>query len=137
MATFGKYFNAFLSVGGTDLSDHVKSVQINYSADMLDSSCMGNATKINLAGLLNWSINVEFLQEYGSTKTDDKLFPLIGAAGAEIIVKPTNTDVGATNPTFTGTGLLTSYNPASGAHGSLHTATATFQAAGTLVRATA
>ena len=135
MAVFGKFYNAFLSIGGTDLSDHVKSVTINYSANMLDATVMGNATKINLAGLFDWSVNIEFLQEYGGTKVDDKLYPLIGGAAAELIIKPTNAAVGATNPSFTGTGVLASYNPASGAHGSLHTATATFQAAGTLVRA--
>ena len=135
MAVFGKFTDAFVSVGGTDLSDHVESVTINYSATMLDASAMGDDAKFNLSGLKEWSMQFEFKQDYAAGSVDAVL-PLIGGAAAALIVRPKkSTPVGAGNPNYSGIVVLASYNPASGAHGSLHTASATFQSAGTLSRA--
>jgi hypothetical protein len=101
---------------------------------------MGATTKINLAGLLDWSMTMEFVQEYaaaGAGSVDVTLFPLVGAAAFPIAVLPASGGVGPTNPQFAGNCVLASYNPCSGTHGSLHTCTATFQCAGTLARTTA
>jgi hypothetical protein len=46
-----------------------------------------------------------------------------------------STVVGATNPNWTGTGILETYPPLGNSVGDLSTTTATFQSAGTLTRA--
>ena len=97
---------------------------------------MGDTTRSNLAGLLNWSIDVEFLQDFAAAKVDATLFSLIGAAAFTVTVKPTSSSVSATNPSFSGSVVLESYPPMSGAVGDLETASATFRSAGTLTRAT-
>lgn len=139
MGLFGKFTNAFVSINSVDLSNHVKTLTINYSSAMLDASAMSNLTKVNLAGLLDWSMTVEFVQDYAAPaagSVDSTLFPLVGAAAFPIIVRPDSAAVGGTNPSFTGNAVLASYNPSSGAHGALALATATFQSAGTLARST-
>jgi hypothetical protein len=139
MAVFGKFYNASLVVNSVDLSARVKSVTLNYAANMLDASAMSDGTQVNLAGLLNWNMSVEFNQDYaapGASAVDSTLFPLIGAAAFTVTLKPDSGAVSATNPRFYGSAVLASYNPASGAHGSLHSASASFSCAGALTRST-
>ena len=135
MATF-VYTDASVVVNSVDLSDHVKSCTLNYEAEMLDDTVMGDTTRSNIAGLLNWSIDVEFLQDFASAKVDATLFTLVGAAAFTVTVKPTSGSVSATNPSFSGSAVLESYPPMSGSVGDLETASAPFRSAGTLTRAT-
>lgn len=128
--------DAFVSINGVDLSDHVKSVTIDYSAEMLDDTVMGATTRTNKGGLKNWSIEIEFFQDFAASEVDATLFPLVGSTFT-VIVRPVNgTAVGATNPNFTGTGILESYPPLGNAVGELATTSITIQPAGALSRAT-
>ena len=135
MATF-VYTDASVVVNTVDLSDHVKSCSVNYEAEMLDDTVMGDTTRSNIAGLLNWSMDVEFLQDFASAKVDATLFALVGSASFTITVKPTSGSVSATNPSFSGSAVLESYPPMTGSVGDLETVSATFRSAGTLTRAT-
>jgi hypothetical protein len=135
MATF-VYTDASVTVNTVDLSDHVKSCTLNYEAEMLDDTVMGDTTRSNMAGLLNWSIDVDFLQDFASAKVDATLFALIGSASFTVILKPTSGSVSATNPSFTGSAVLESYPPMTGGVGDLETVSVTFRSAGTLARAT-
>lgn len=130
------YTDAFVSIAAKDLSAFVRSVTVNYSAELVDETTMGATTRINKGGLKNWSVDVEFKQDFGATPAPDiDLFSLVGTAVA-IVVRPVkSTVVGPTNPNWTGTGILETYNPMEGSIGDLATATATFQSAGTLTRA--
>lgn len=119
--------------GGTALP-HVRSVTIDYSAEMLDITEMSNTTRINLAGLLNWTVTVVLLQDYAAANVDALLFPKVGAVAFNIQIKPTSAAVGAGNPEFYGLVVLESYGPMGGAVGDAQEVTATFQAAGTLTR---
>jgi len=135
MATF-VYTDASVVVNTVDLSDHVKSCALNYEAEMLDDTVMGDTTRSNIAGLLNWSIDVEFLQDFAAAKVDATLFALVGSASFTVTVKPTSGSVSSTNPSFSGSMVLESYPPMTGSVGDLETASATFRSAGTLTRAT-
>jgi hypothetical protein len=127
--------DASVVINSVDLSDHVRSVTINYSADMVEDTNMGDDTHTMLGGLKNWSMDIEFAQDYAAGEVDATLFALVGTSFT-IDVKPTSGAVSATNPKYTGTGILESYNPVSGSIGDLATASVTVQAAGTLSRAT-
>lgn len=131
--------DAYLSVNGVDLSDHVQSLTVTYEAEQQDDTVMGNDTRSNKPGLKNWSIEVNFLQDYASNEVDATLFSLVGSTFA-IIIKPVNTATGATNPRFDATGTLSTYNMLGGAVGDLAVAPVTIVPAGqtsaTLARAT-
>lgn len=130
------YDDASVVINAVDLSDHVQSATINYSAELQDETAMGDDTRINKGGLKNWSIDVQFKQDFASGEVDATLFSLVGSTFT-ITVKPTSAAVGTTNPSYSGTGILESYTPLGGNVGDLLTAPVTIQSAGTLTRATA
>ena len=136
MATFVLY-DAYLSVAGVDLSDHVRSVTVDAGQNMADDTAMGDAFVSNTAGLATWSVSVELLQDYASSKVDATLEPLLGIGNtAALVVKPTSSSVSSTNPSYSGTSILESYNPIGGSVGDQAMASATFQSASALTRAT-
>jgi hypothetical protein len=128
--------DAFVSINAKDLSPFVQSVTINYAAEMLDASTMGVGTRVNLGGLKNWSIDIEFVQDFGATPAPDiDLFSLVGTTFTVIVRPVKGTLVGATNPNYTGTGILESYSPIGNSVGDLAMAPVTIQSAGPLTRA--
>lgn len=127
--------DALVTFGGTDISDEVKAVAtFNYAAEALDNTLMGADTRTQQGGLFVWDVSVEFLYNPNITTGTDYLFALVGTTGALVIRANKTTSVGATNPNFEGTALLTSYPPLAGQVGELARASATFVAAGTLTR---
>lgn len=123
--------------GGTDLSDHVRDVNLQYGAEGVDDTVMGNDTRSVIAGLKEWSLEVEFAQDYDASKVDATLFPLVGAVAFEVTVRNKSGAVSATNPNFYGNVILESYPPLAGEVGGLATTRAVFRPAGDLTRAVA
>lgn len=126
--------NASVTINSVDLSDHVKSVTITYSAEVLDSTAMGATSKGKVAGLLDWNAEVEFLQDYAADKVDATLFPLVGAAAFAIHIKPDAGAIAETNPDFTGNAILPEYTPIAGTVGELMAVSVTFEGDGVLTR---
>lgn len=127
--------DAFFSIGGTDLSDHVRQITINYSADGVENTAMGDSTHTRQGGLKDWSASVEFYNDEAASSVAATIFPLVGTT-ATIIGRPTSGAVSATNPNYTGTGLVTSFPPLSGSVGEMSMTTCEIEAAGDLSRAT-
>lgn len=126
--------DAQVVINGVDLSDHVRQVTLNYSAEMQDETAMSRDTRINKPGLFNWSLEVEFNQDFAASEVDVTLFPLVGAAAFPITVRPTTGAISATNPEYQANAVLESYGPIDGSVGDLAVVTASFQSAGTLTR---
>lgn len=139
-----KFYNATVTIGGSGgppytggtALPHVHSVTIDRSSDMLDVSEMGVTTKINMAGLNQWTITVEMLQDFVSSSTDDLLNARYGTAAFGIQVKPDSGAVSTSNPEFYGQCVLESYNPIDGTVGDAIMVSAVFQCAGDLTRRT-
>ena len=123
---------------GTDISAWVKSVTVKLDKAAVDDTNMGDTTNINLGGLKNWSVSITCSQDHAAGGPDAVMWAIYnGATGTEsIVIKPTSAVVSATNPTFTGTGLLTSYPGISGSVGAKSEVTYEFAPAGNMVRAT-
>jgi len=129
--------DASVTINTVDLSDHVRQVTIDYSAETPESTAMGDTVKAKLPGLTDFKIELEFNQDYDSAKVNATLFPLAGAAAFAIAIRPDSAVVGADNPEFQGDVLLSSYNPLGGKVGEVATTKATFVGDGVLTRATA
>lgn len=127
--------DASVVINAVDLSDHVQSVTVNYAAEMVDETAMGDTTRINKGGLKTWSMDIAFKQDHAASEVDATLFTLVGSTFT-VTIKPTSAAVSATNPSFSGTGILESYNPVTGGTGDLATTSVTIQSAGALARAT-
>lgn len=115
-----------VTINSVDLSDHVKSVNIEDSVDLQEASAMGDAGVTRLAGLRDWSVTLEFFADYDSAKVDATLQPLIGVQTALVVRKSADAK-SATNPEYQGNGMLESLPVVSGEVGSVHTQSVTFQ----------
>lgn len=130
--------NQFLTINAVDLSVHVKSCTLTYEAEQVDDSCMGGTgTRAFLGGLKNWSIEVEFANDWAAAQVDATLFGILGTVVA-VEVRPDAGARSATNPGYTGNGLVARYSPMTGgAVGTEALATVSIVPAGALSRQTA
>lgn len=129
--------DAFVSLGGTDVSTYVRSVSLPLEVETLDDTTMGDTTRINKGGLKSWTCDIEWQQDFTDNLIDEILFGLVGTTFTLIVRPVASSAVGVSNPNYTGTGLLSSYQPFGQSVGDLATATTTIVSAGTLTRATA
>lgn len=132
----GKFIldNAFVSINGADLSDHVKSVTINYEGEVKDMTAMGATGRGKAIGLLNGSIDLELFQDFAALKVDATLWPLHGAAAFPVVIRPDAGVVAATNPQWAGNCVLAKYNPITGSVGDEAMAPVTLEVDGILLR---
>jgi len=128
--------NAQVLVNSVDLSTWVKSVKIDYKADTPETTAMGSLTKTRLPSLKDWSMDIEFNQDFGAAATDATIQPLVGAATFPIEVRPVNGARSATNPGYNGNALLADYPVLGQKVGDVATFTAKFIGNGPLARST-
>jgi hypothetical protein len=112
--------NAFLSVNGVDLSDHVASLTINDVFDELDATTMGCVAHYSIFGLGEPSIEAEFFQDFATGKVDATIHPFNGASTTcPVVFRPDTAAAGPTNPQYTlASRIAGGYMPISGAVGS-------------------
>ena len=128
--------NAYTWVNGVDLSDDVESVSLSFGAETLDETAMGDTTRVNKGGLLTWSIDLNFHQDYAASQVEATLFSLVGTTTC-FELRPLNSCTTTINPSYSGIGILESYQPMGGSVGSLLDAPATIVSAGSLTRSVA
>jgi hypothetical protein len=127
--------DVFFSFDGVNLSSFCKEISLTYEVDERDVTTMPDSTVESFPGLKKWRITAKLLQSFASAEVDETLFPLIGdEAGAAVIVRVTSAAKSATNPEFTGTGILLKYPPISGSVGDLHEVDIEIAAASALSR---
>ena len=130
------YTNAFIQINAVDMSAHAESVGLNYASEMQDETAMGDSTRVRKGGLKDWSIDVNWHQNFAVGAVDATLFSLVGTTAC-VEVRPQNICSTAINPIYSGIGVIESYNPMGGSVGALLDAPTTIQSAGDLSRATA
>lgn len=137
MSKFGPFKSAFLEVNGVDLSDHVDSVALNTTMGSNDEHAMGDNTALQRPSLLDWSIDVSFIQDFAAGNVDATIWPLYsGGQTFAVRFRPDQGAKGTTNPEWSGDAFVSSYTPASGGHGDELMAPATFRPRSDLIRTT-
>ena len=126
--------NALMTVNSVDLSDHIESITINYGAETPDMTSMQDNTRRRLPGLIDWTVDVTFRQDFAAAKVDATLFPLVGAVAFAIAIRPDAGAISATNPEFQGNALLGTYNLLTGTVADTSNATVTFTGDGAVTR---
>ena len=129
------FTNAKFTLNSVNLSDHVHKVTIHTSADDLETTAMGATYKSRIGGLLDYSVNVEFNQDFAGASVDATIFPLLGTVVAFTVKRDAGAN-SATNPEYQGSVLISDYSPLDGAVGDLGRTSMTFPGSGTLTRAT-
>ena len=134
MATF-VFTDASVTINSVDLSDHVRSVTLDISAEEQDDTAMGATFRSRKGGLKDGSISLEFNSDFAASEIDATIFPILGTSVA-FVVKPTSSAVSATNPSYSGNCLVTQHVPVGNAVGDLATTSVTWPTTGTITRAT-
>lgn len=129
------FIDARVEVNSVVLSGFCRGVTVNVSADELDDTAMGDTYRSRIGGLKDWSVAPEFNSDFAASAVDATIWPLLGTT-TTVKVRPTSASIAATNPEYSGTVLVSQYNPFSNSVGDLATSSATWPGAGTLSRAT-
>lgn len=132
--------NAYVSVDGTNLSDHVSSVTIEANADKVEFTGFSANYREYGQGLKDANISIEVFQDYASASVDQVIAPLHTSGGTfALIIRPDSAAKSATNPEYTMTAKVYDYSPLNGAVGDANTTSISFANAGTagLARGTA
>ena len=128
--------NAFISVGGVDLSDLVASVTLNSTFDVVETTAFSStAAKTRLAGLADNSIALEFHQDYATSEVEQTIYPLLGTVAA-VIVKPNGGTTSAFNPSYSANAVISEWTPLNGSVGELTTASVTWPISGAITKTT-
>lgn len=137
----GKFIldGAMVKVNAVDLSDHVRSVELNMSAEDVDSTHMGSGgSRDRVQGLRDNSFVVNFQQDFDAAKVDATLWALFSGGSAFLVeVAGDGTAISSTNPKWSATCIMTEYQPLSGEVGDLSMTQVTFPTKGTVTRSTA
>jgi hypothetical protein len=115
------YTDAKVEINGTDISNRVKTVSLSFETDVQDSTVMGMTTKGNIAGLKNFSMDLDLTQDFVDNGLDETLWGLhsAGTVFAFEVRANKTTGIGPGNPEYRGYGLITGYNPIDGTVGDL------------------
>jgi hypothetical protein len=128
--------NAFISVGGVDLSDLVASVTLNTSRDIVETTAFSVTAKTRVAGLADNSVTLEFHQDFATGEVEQTIYPLLGTASA-VIVKPNGASTSAFNPSYSFSAIISEWTPINGSVGELATASVTWPVTGAITKAVA
>jgi hypothetical protein len=126
-------------LNSVDFSDHIDTVTVETSYDEVESTSFQDAFKTFEQGMGDATLTFGFQQDFAAGEVDATLWPLaLAGTTFPVVVKPTSSAVGATNPTYTMTGRLFAYSPLDGSVGDLSKTTVTVRNASStgLVRAT-
>lgn len=127
--------NAYISVGGVDLSDLVASVTLSETFDVVETTAFSStAAKTRVAGLEDNSVTLEFHQDFATSEVEQTIYPLLGTAAA-VIVKPNGSATGAFNPSYTFDAIISEWTPINGSVGELATASVTWPVTGAITKA--
>lgn len=95
--------NAHLSLDLRDLSSQVQSLALNVSVDLPDATAMGDGSRMRLAGLKDWSVQVNFFQDFNPEQVDEIIFPAIsGRTPLFLVIRADAGEVSKTNPEYFG-----------------------------------
>ena len=132
--------NAYVTINSVNLSDHITSITINTTEDVIDTTAFGSTARTRVAGLLDNSVTIEFQQDYAASSVEATINPtgssLVGTT-TTVVVKPNGSTTSSTNPSYTFTALVSEWQPLNGAVGELATASVTWPISGTITKASA
>jgi hypothetical protein len=131
--------NVQVTVGAVDLSDHVASVTLSTTYDVLETTAFagGNvpaAAKTRIAGLADNSVTLEFHQDFAAGEVEQTIYPLLGTTAAVAIKPNESAAIAADNPAYTFNALISEWTPLNGAVGELATASVTWPVSGAITK---
>ncbi len=127
--------DASVTINSVDLSDHVQSVTLNYNADQVETTSMGDTAHKFVGGLDNITCDVTLFQDLAASEVEATVFDLVSTT-TTVVIKATSGAVAADNPSYTlSDTYVASHTPVAGTVGDAAMTTINF-VGGTLAKAT-
>jgi hypothetical protein len=134
--------NAFVSIAGINLSDHIASITLATQYDLVDTTQLGDTSKKMIAGLAANTVSFEFHQDFQVGSVESVIYPLLGTA-TTCRIKPIDTARSTSNPEYimdgtlgSGKILISEWTPLNAAAGELTTASVTWPISGDVIKLT-
>jgi len=115
-----------LKINAIDLSDHVTSLTLNYAADELEVTAMGDTAHKFVKGLESGTLTVSLLNDTAASQVLTTLNSAFGTTVAVKMVQEKVPAVSSTNPLYTFDILVNNLTPINGAVGDIGTQDITF-----------
>jgi hypothetical protein len=107
-----------IKINAVDLSDHVAEVSVEMTAADVDITASGSGGHQRLLGIRDDQFVLSMFSDFATAKVDATLWPLFSGGSYFLVeVWASGTATAANNPKFSGTCILTTYSPISGAIG--------------------
>jgi hypothetical protein len=130
--------NGIVAIDGTNISNLIREVSVEMSADDVDVTAMGAGGHGHLAGIRDDNFTFTAYSDFTASGLHSVLSAKFVSAGTyEVKVTPSGSTIGTANPVFIGYCPALSYNPVSGAVGDAATTPVNMPVNGTITVATA
>jgi hypothetical protein len=129
--------NAFVTINGVNLSDHIASITLTTTDDVIETTAFGTTARTRVGGLADNSVALEFHQDYAASSVEATINgspSLVGTVTA-VVVKPNGSTTAADNPAYSFNALVSEWTPLNGAVGELATASVTWPIDGNITKA--
>jgi IMP cyclohydrolase len=129
--------NAYVTINSVNLSDHIASVTLTTTDDVIETTAFGSSARTRIGGLADNSVAFEFHQDYAASSVEATIngtTSLVGTVTA-VVVKPNGATTAADNPAYSFNCLISEWTPLNGAVGELATASVTWPIDGNITKA--
>ena len=125
-----------ITIDSEDLSASLASCTLDISVDDLETTSFGNDSRTRIGGLRDATLQLDFHQDFAASALDSIIEPLIGTV-VTVVILPTSSAVGAANPSYSFSALVSGYSPFSSSVGDLATTSVSWAVTGDITRAVA
>ncbi len=137
MAIVGPFLNAWVRVNGVDVSNHVSECSVKLTAADIDTTAMGAGGRQRMQGLRDDAFNLTVFSDFSANSIDATLAPLMTGGSLFLVeVAAAGTTISSTNPKYSGTCILTEYDPIAGKVGDAMMTPVTLPVNGYITRST-
>lgn len=134
MSSFA-FLDARIELNSVVMSSFATSCTLKIEADDQENTTFGNTYRTRIAGLKNWTVDIDFNSDFAASAVDQTIWPLVGTL-TTIKIRPTSSAISTTNPEYSGSVLITEYTPLDGGVGDVANLSVSWPGSGTLARAT-
>ena len=118
------------------LTTFTTSLTIDIGVDDQETTAFGgNGWRSKIGGLKEYTLKVDFFQDFGASAVDVTIWPLLGTT-TTWSAKATSAANSVTNPQYSGSVLVAEYSPLDGDVGDVSTTSVSWPGTGALARAT-
>lgn len=129
--------DAVVYISGNDLSDYLSQVEFEYTYAEGDVTTYGSGgAKEVIGGLEEGSVTLGFKQDYAGGALDSIMSGLVSRTPVTMTVKPNNATISTSNPLYTMSVLVNSWQPIAGSVGDVAQTSRTYTKSGAIARTT-